>query len=358
MNQKIKVGIIGFGRMGSFYYDAMIASNQWEVVYICDVNAKTREYAAKKVPLATIVADEDIIFNDPSIQVVGLFALANSRKDQIKKAVKYEKHIIAEKPISDTVENEWELVDLVENSNILSTVNLYLRNSWYHHEIKKHIENGEIGELAVLRICHLTPGLAPGEGHEFEGPSFHDCGMHYVDIARWYANCKFKSWNAQALRMWSYKEPWYLQVHGTFESGVVFDITQGHVYGQLSKEQTHNSYIDIIGTEGVIRMTHDFKKATVELYGTTRTIKDERPFGGKNMDVLCKKFAESIRTGKRNPDLPSFRDSAISSEYAWTFLEDAKKNDLPLIGDSKTLDKILERRKTMKNGYGLLKQNI
>ena len=39
---------------------------------------------------------------------------------------------------------------------------------------------------------------------------------------------------------------------------VVFDITQGFVYGQLSKDQTHNSYVDIIGTKGVVRMTHDF----------------------------------------------------------------------------------------------------
>ena len=26
----------------------------------------------------------------------------------------------------------------------------------------------EIGELAIIRICHMTPGLAPGEGHEYE----------------------------------------------------------------------------------------------------------------------------------------------------------------------------------------------
>ena len=69
----------------------------------------------------------------------------------------------------------------------------------------------------------MTPGLAPGEGHEYEGPSFHDCGMHYVDISRWYAGCEFKTWHAQAIRMWNYPEPWWLQCHGTFENGVVFD---------------------------------------------------------------------------------------------------------------------------------------
>jgi Predicted dehydrogenases and related proteins len=354
MKNKIKVGLIGLGRMGRLYLQEMLKSGRWEVVYICDTNPDSRELARKLSPDSIVLEDENMIFDDISVQVVGLFALANSRKEQFEKAINTGKHIISEKPIADTIVREWDIVRMAENTHFFSTVNLYLRNSWYHRLIKEFIEKGEIGELAIIRICHLTPGLAPGEGHEYEGPSFHDCGMHYVDIARWYAGCDFKTWNAQALRMWDYKDPWWLQCHGTFKNGVVFDITQGHVYGQLSQKQTHNSYVDIIGTEGVVRMTHDFKTAMVELYGITQTINERHSFGGKNIDVLCNLFADSIESGVRHPSLPTLRDSVISSEYAWKFLEDAKNNDLPAIGNLKTLDKILERRRTLKNGYGLL----
>jgi predicted dehydrogenases and related proteins len=180
--------------------------------------------------------------------------------------------------------------------------------------------------------------------------------MHYVDIARWYARSEYKTWNAQAVRMWNYKDPWWLQCHGTFENGVVFDITQGHVYGQLAKDQTHNSYIDIIGTKGIARMTHDFKTAVVELHGVTQTHRIERPFGGKNIDVLCDLFAQSLETGVRNESLPSFRDAAIASEYAWRFLQDARTHDMPAIGDLGELEEIRDRRRTMKNGYGLLRK--
>ncbi|WP_029906036.1 Gfo/Idh/MocA family protein [Prevotella sp. 10(H)] len=354
MNSLIKVGLIGFGRMGRFYFDEMQKSGRWSIAYICDTNPKSRELAKKISPGTKVVENENEIFNDPEVQVVGLFALANSRKEQIEKAIKGGKHVISEKPIADTVVREWAAVYIAENTQLFTTVNLYLRNSWYHNFIKKYISQGEIGELAIIRVCHLTPGLAPGEGHEYEGPSFHDCGMHYVDIARWYAGCNFKTWNAQAVRMWDYKDPWWLQCHGTFENGVVFDITQGHVYGQLSKDQTHNSYIDIIGTKGIARMTHDFKTAVVEIHGVNQTIREERPFGGKNIDVLCDLFADSIESGVRHPNLPTLKDSAIASEYAWEFLENAKGNDLPAIGDMQTLEKIIERRRTMKNGYGLL----
>lgn len=292
----VKVGLIGFGRMGGFYLDEMQKSGRWDVAYICDVCAESRDLARKLAPGAKVVDDEQVIFDDPEVQVVGLFALADSRKSQIERAFAAGKHVIAEKPISDSIENEWQAVELAENTPLFSTVNLYLRNSWYHNTIKDFIAQGEIGELAIIRVCHMTPGLAPGEGHEYEGPAFHDCGMHYVDIARWYAQSEFKTWNAQAVRMWNYKDPWWLQCHGTFENGVVFD-------------------------------------------------------------TLCKLFAESIETGRRSEALPEFRDAALASEYAWRFLRDAREHDLPAIGELETLRQIRERRRTMKDGYGLLRKH-
>lgn len=342
--------------MGGLHLKELLKNKKWEVSYICDISEECRNDAAELAPNAKIVSDSSEIFDDPDIDAVGLYALADSRLEQIKKAVDSGKHIISEKPISDTIKNEWEAVRIVENSNVLSTVNLYLRNSWYHKEIKDFINSGEIGNLAIIRVCHLTPGLAPGEGHEHEGPSFHDCGMHYVDIARWYAGAEYKTMHSQGVRMWSYKDPWFLQTHGTFENGVVFDITQGHVYGQLSKDQTHNTYIDIIGTKGIARMHHDFKTAAVDLHGESTTRHIERPYGDKNIDVLIDRFADSILKGQKSDELPSFRDAAIASQFAWECLKNSASNGEPAIGTTEELELIHARRRNMKNGYGLLHQ--
>ena len=132
----IKVGLIGFGRMGGFYLEEMQKSGNWDIVYICDVSPASRELAQRLSPRSKVISDEQIIFNDPEIQVVGLFALADSRPEQIQKAIASGKHVIAEKPIADTVEKEWQTVALAEKAKIFSTVNLYLRNSWYHNTIR------------------------------------------------------------------------------------------------------------------------------------------------------------------------------------------------------------------------------
>lgn len=353
---KIKIGLIGFGRMGEMFIRAMLQSELWDVAYICDSSSDARSRASQLVPDAKIVEDDTIIYSDADVQVVGLFTLADVRVAQILKAVEAGKHIIAEKPLATTVEEEWAMVKAVEATELITTVDLFMRNSWYVATMKDVVASGEIGELAIIRVCHLTPGLIPGEGHEYEGPAFHDCGMHYVDVARCIAQSEFKTGHAQAVRMWNYKDPWWLQCHGTFENGIVYDITQGFVYGQLSKDQTHNSYIELIGTKGLVRMTHDFKVAKVDIRGVNLTEIIEKPYGGKNADVLCEKMATSILTGKRDETLPSFRDAAIASEYSWRMLDDSRTHDLPAIGQLSTIDEIYQRRVQMSEGYGLLKK--
>ena len=48
----IKVGLIGFGRMGGFYLEQMQKSEKWEIAYICDTSEESREYARKKAPVS------------------------------------------------------------------------------------------------------------------------------------------------------------------------------------------------------------------------------------------------------------------------------------------------------------------
>ena len=353
--KKINIGIIGLGRMGKKHLYELQKNNMWNVKYVCDTSILRKDNALSLAPDAIFTTNEDDIFNDPEIDAVALCALADVRFSEIEKAVAKGKHIMAEKPLAYALEDEWKAVYLTEGTGLVCTVNTYFKNAWYTNEMKDFVKSGEIGDLAIVRICHMTPGLSPGEGHEYVGPSFHDCGMHYVDIARWFAESEFKTGHAQAVRMWQYKDPWWLQAHGTFENGVVFDITQGHVYGQLSKDQTHNSYMDLIGTKGIVRMSHDFKTAVVEKHGITITERVERPYGGKNIDQMYQLMGESILAGKQDPKLPNFRDATIASEFAWKMLDDSRKNELPAIGTTEELEQIHRRRSTMKNGYGLLK---
>jgi len=124
--------------------------------------------------------------------------LADARKDHLFKAVESKKHVITEKPIGASLEEQVAVLGKLENSDILVAVDLPLRNACYHKTIKEFIDSEQIGELAIVRVCHMTPDWLRRRPLG-RSPLFHDCGMHYVDIARWYAESEFKTWNAQAI---------------------------------------------------------------------------------------------------------------------------------------------------------------
>jgi predicted dehydrogenase len=352
MPNRLRAGILGYGRMGRAFVAAMQESQLWDVAAVYDICPPTRQLAHQQIPNAAIYDSPEAIFGDKSIDAVGLFTLADARPQQIHQALAHHKHVLAEKPIAADVATEWQLVRAIEASDRFVAVNLFNRNAWYHKDIQRFIAEGEIGDLAVIRICHMTPGHMPLEGHDPEGPPFHDCGMHYVDVARWYAQSEYQSWHAQGLRMWDYKDPWWVQAHGTFENGVVFDITQGFIYGHLAKEKPHNCYVDAIGTKGVARMRHDFSEATVELYGIHNTLHKTGAFNDKKLNVMVDVFARSILAGK-NLGFPQARDSVIASEVSWAMLRDAVANVPPVRGTPEEMQQILEHRRNLVNGFGL-----
>ena len=353
MANRLRAGILGYGRMGRCFVAAMQQNRIWEVAAVCDIDPAARQLARRNVPQAAIYQSPEPIFADSCIDVVGLFPHADARPQQIRQALANRKHVLAEKPLGADVATEWRLVQEIEAvGDRLLAVNLFNRNAWYHKEIQGFIAEGQIGDLAVIRICHMTPGHMPREGHDPEGPPFHDCGMHYVDVARWYAHSEYETWHAQGIRMWGYKDPWWVQVHGTFANGVVFDITQGFVYGHLAKQQPHHCYVDAIGIKAVARMRHDFSTATVELFGVGETLFKTAPFNDKKLDVMVDVFARSVLSGK-NLGLPQARDSVIASEVSWRMLHDAIANQPPVRGTPDEMQQILEHRRHLADGFGL-----
>ncbi|MDE0838930.1 MAG: gfo/Idh/MocA family oxidoreductase, partial [Kiritimatiellae bacterium] len=190
-------------------------------------------------------------------------------------------------------------------------------------------------------------GLMPTEGHGPEGPPFHDCGMHYVDVARWYAGSEFDTWHAQGVRMWSWKDPWWINAHGCFKNGIVFSITQGFSYGQMAETKVVRCGIDVIGTKGVIRMQHDFGTARIEFHGVSRTEVKEGPYGGKKLDVMCERFAQALDTGVPGL-LPTARDSVIASEVSQAMLDAASGDASPCVGTPEEMSEILAHREQLR----------
>jgi myo-inositol 2-dehydrogenase/D-chiro-inositol 1-dehydrogenase len=326
--------------MGASHLNVLLNHPRWEVAWACDLSPQRLEWAATLSPTLRVTDNIDDILNDPTVETVAILTLADIRPALMRRALKAGKHIFAEKPIAGSVAEEWALLEEIESSDRLVGVNIFNRVAWYHDAIHEFIARGEIGETAIVRVWHQTAGMMPGSGtHGPEGPPFHDCGMHYVDVARWYAGSEYDRWHAQGLRMWDWPEPWWVTVHGNFQNGVVFQITNGFVFGQLAKDIIKSSGVEITGTHGVARLTLDHDGAKLELHGVTTTEHKVAPSGGKNLPTAYERLAQSLDAG-RNVGLPQARDSVIASDISQQMLDAATQDNPPSIGSPDDISRI------------------
>jgi Oxidoreductase family, NAD-binding Rossmann fold len=89
--------------MGRAFVSALEQSELWEVSAVYDISSAARQLARQNVPNAAVYEAPEPIFADPSIDVVGLFTLADARPQQIHRALACGKHVLAEKPLGADV---------------------------------------------------------------------------------------------------------------------------------------------------------------------------------------------------------------------------------------------------------------
>ena len=345
--RRYRIGIIGLGKMGSRHFAALRAHPRWEIAWACDRDCARRDWAREQLPGLTVGEDAAALMAQGQVDAVGVFTLADARPAIIRAVLARGLHILAEKPLGATIEDEEALLDAIETSGCLVAVNLFNRNTWYHRAMREFITAGQIGQLAILDIAHLTPDLLPTEGHQPEGPPFHDCGMHYVDLARWYAASEYANWHAQGLRIWAWPDPWWVDAHGSFQNGVVFSVTQGFCYGQGAETIPARSGLEAIGTLGVVRMQHDFREVVVAYHGVSHTEMKRGPYEGKKLDILADQLAASLDAG-RNVGFPTARDSVIASRVSQQMLDFARDHAAPIVGTPDDLARVIRHKATLR----------
>jgi predicted dehydrogenase len=326
-----RVGVIGLGNMGSRYLEALHANPNYTVSWVCDRNPERLAWASELIHEVIAGEDADQLIAEVEADILGVFTLADVRPHFIRAALRRRQHVIAEKPIAASIPEEEALLREIEASDRLVAVNLFNRNAWYHREIQTFIQRGEIGELAILDISHQTPGAMPNEEHGPEGPPFHDCGIHYIDLARWYANSEIGRWDAMGLRCWNWSEPWWGTAHGHFQNGIVFKVTFGFIYGQLAQTQVTQCALEAIGTLGVVRMQHNFNEVVIKYHGVTRTEETRGAYAGRT-SVSFAKFLQSHWQAGRNIGFPTVRDSVIASRVAQEMLDLSRERGAPVVG--------------------------
>lgn len=253
MSKNVNIASLGLGRLGHYH-----ATNLAEKVkganltVVADPIAERAKEVATELGVAKWAENPDDIFEDPEIDAVVIVTPTSTHGEMIKKAAKNGKHIFVEKPLTDTLVEADEVMQVIQENGVFCQVGFMRRFDPAYHDAKQRIDAGEIGEPIYFKGITRDQGTPPAEFIKHSGGIFMDCSIHDYDIARYLMGSEITSVSGQGKIllnpfMEEFNDVDQAISYVEFENGAIGDIeaSRNSPYG-------HDIRTEIIGTKGSI----------------------------------------------------------------------------------------------------------
>jgi myo-inositol 2-dehydrogenase / D-chiro-inositol 1-dehydrogenase len=186
MSKKIKLGIIGAGRIGKLHAENVLFNiNYVEIKAIADVYADKVKDWANGLGIKNVYADYKEILNDPEIDAVMICSSTDTHAQITVEAAKAGKHIFCEKPVDLSVDKINAALDAVKKAGVKLQIGFNRRFDHNFKAVRDMVKEGKIGDPHIVKITSRDPAPPPIEYVKVSGGIFLDMTIHDFDMARY-----------------------------------------------------------------------------------------------------------------------------------------------------------------------------
>ena len=187
-----KVGLIGYGFIGKvhtyghqnipLFYDQQDFRS--EITMVCTSRPESAAKAAAALG-AVGVTDFREITENPEIDIVDICSPNDAHLEALKSAMKNNKHIYCDKPLTATLEEAEQIAAALKNYH--GTAQMTLQNRFFPATLraKQLIEEGAIGEILEFEGAYLHSGSSDPKAPlkwKLEAGTVADLGSHILDL--------------------------------------------------------------------------------------------------------------------------------------------------------------------------------
>jgi len=280
--EKIKVGVIGTGRLGTFHTKIYSRLDKLvKLVGVCDCNIERAVEVGKKYHTASF-ADHQALFG--SVDAVSIAVPTSLHYNIAKDFLEHGIHVLIEKPVTKTLSEADELIDIAGRKKLIIQVG--------------HIERFNSAVLAI------EPYLVKPKFIECQrlGP-FHkrvkdvgvvlDLMIHDIDIVLGLIKQDVVNIEAVGLSSVSDHED-VANVRLTFEDGTIADITASRVTKDVVRKMRVFQEDSYVSLDYVTQDAAIFRKTGGKILRERIKIKKKDPLRKE-----LKSFIECVRTGRK-----------------------------------------------------------
>ena len=195
-----KIGLMGCGIVADYGHIPVLKSTDGlELHAVFEPNPERLRQMQEKHGIALGFTDEKAFF-ESGIDAVSITSPAPCHLANIRSACKYGKPILCEKPLGMSEDECREIIDMAKKANVMLFTGFDYRFSPAALKIRELIREGAIGELKSLRLIYIWNCHGKGsfdengqwvenerrKGRMLEGGPMVDCGVHQIDLARFW----------------------------------------------------------------------------------------------------------------------------------------------------------------------------
>ena len=295
--KKAGIALVGLGGWGATQSLPSIAqAGNLDLVTWFDANPETINQCRGKIPLPP-AGSLDEVLNDPAVEGV-IFIVPNPVHAPLAiQAAGRGKHVWIEKPIANTIAEADSMIQACEDAGVILQVGHSLRRNPGMRLIKEMIQDGKIGELAMLEAHQshrggwtLTPEQWRWHNEKCPGGPLNLLGIHEIDNMHYLNGPSAEVTAMMAKKCLPCEIDEISQVIIRFKNGLLGQI--GDTYITPAK-----TFIAVYGTSGWLELNFLRNSLTYfDMDGNPEAI----PYAPINLIAdEFKEFGECILTGKR-----------------------------------------------------------
>ena len=177
----IRVGLLGTGRIGSLHAENIASHRESTLDAVADIDDESANNLAAQ--FGAIVKSADEVISDPNIDAILIATSTDTHSDFIEKASSAGKAILCEKPVDLNLTRAKKCLDKVSAAKNSIMVGFNRRFDPNFAQLKKALDNGEIGKRELLTITSFDPAPPPNHIWKKSGGLYRDMMIHDFDLS-------------------------------------------------------------------------------------------------------------------------------------------------------------------------------
>ena len=331
-----KIGILGCGmiaELGHLPALKYVAGLEVHAVFDVSWNRALAMQSRFQIPHAF---PTEKAFWASDIDAVVICTPAPFHPSNVQQAAEYGKHVLCEKPLAMSEPEILQMIKTMDNAGLMLFTGFTYRFSGSAKEIYHLVRSNAIGEVRALRLKYLWnlhgkwSWNEKGDriasplrvGRMLEGGPLVDCGVHQIDLARWWLGSEVEWQRGIGVWIEDYEAPDHVYLHMGHACGAHTMVEVSFSYNATSRDpRTHFQY-ELIGSDGVIRYNREEHSFELRNSHGTQWLAwhPEKNFAGMHAE-----FAHALWTGEYR-NMPTASDGLMATRIARQATEEAMNN--------------------------------